>query len=336
MQLNGLFNKVKKNTKNKSDKEKDVSDMGKYVWATPTIILTYLQNVIQKKAAKPIFAEDPTKPIDFIPADEELTCKIRPWKKFKELLFDIYDHRIEHAWEINGAINNTYLTLDEHLLIFFVDKYKMESRSSVEMHILEFLANLKYYSDFWKRARTFSLIYGFLKADDFFLGVRRSGTSENRFPQKLNDGKYNETDNPYNDIYIQEFFLQCYCIASKERSSYLDSPEGFTYMPFRFQDGISKKILTPFVSDRQFQKWAQKVKTAIKRTKLSELDDNESEYIDIDVLLAMFIEEFKTSKESFGREVTKQFMRMLETKEGRMDLTLDNYINIFNQCKKSK
>jgi hypothetical protein len=42
MQLNGLFNKVKKNTKNKSDKEKDVSDMGKYVWATPTIILTYL------------------------------------------------------------------------------------------------------------------------------------------------------------------------------------------------------------------------------------------------------------------------------------------------------
>jgi len=58
----------------------------------------------------------------------------------------------------------------------------MESRSSVEMHILEFLANLKYYSDFWKRARTFSLIYGFLKADDFFLGVRRSGTSENRFP----------------------------------------------------------------------------------------------------------------------------------------------------------
>ena len=202
MQLNGLFNKVKKNTKNKIEKEKDVSEMGKYVWATPTIILTYLSNLIQKKAAKPVFAEDSTKPIDFIPADEELTCKIKPWKKFKELLFDIYDHRIEHAWEINGAINNTYLSLDEHLLIFFVEKYKTENRSSIEMHILEFLANLKYYSDFWKRARTFSLIYGLLKADDSFLAVRRSGTSENRFPQKLNDGKSNETDNPYNDIYI--------------------------------------------------------------------------------------------------------------------------------------
>lgn len=76
-------------------------------------------------------------------------------------------------------------------------------------------------------------------------------------------------------------------------------------MPFRLQDGISKKLLTPFVSDRQFQKWTQKVKTAIKRTKLSELDDNESEYIDIDLLLVMFVEEFKTSKESFSREVNK-------------------------------
>ena len=70
------------------------------------------------------------------------------------------------------------------------------------MHILEFLSNLKYYSDYWKRARTFSLIYGLLKSDDSFLGVRRSGTSENRFPQKLNDGKFNETENPLNDIYI--------------------------------------------------------------------------------------------------------------------------------------
>jgi hypothetical protein len=47
------------------------------------------------------------------------------------------------------------------------------------------------------------------------------------------------------------------------------------------------------------------VKTVIKRTKLSELDDSESEYIEIDILLGMFVEEFKTSKESFSREVNK-------------------------------
>ena len=176
--------------------------MGKYVWCTPTIVLTYLANIIQKKAAKPIYGEDPTKPIDFVPNDEDLSCKIRPWKKFKELLFDIYDHRIENAWEINGAINPNSMSLDEHLIVFFVDKYKSDPRSVIEIHILEFLANVKYYSDYWKRARYFALMYGLLKADDSFMSVRRSGTSETRFPQKLNDGKMNELDIPHIDIYI--------------------------------------------------------------------------------------------------------------------------------------
>lgn len=81
----------------------------------------------------PIYGEDLTKPVEFIASDEDFKCKIQPWKKFKEELFEIYDHRVEHAWEISGAINNTYMSLDEHLLIFFVDKYKTEPRNFVEI-----------------------------------------------------------------------------------------------------------------------------------------------------------------------------------------------------------
>jgi len=46
-----------------------------------------------------------------------------PWIVFKEVLFDIYNHRILNAPELNGAANTSYCPLNEHLLIFFIDKY---------------------------------------------------------------------------------------------------------------------------------------------------------------------------------------------------------------------
>jgi hypothetical protein len=46
--------------------------------------------------------------------------KIISWPDFKSQIYAIYDHRIVNAPEINGAINTTYLTLDEHMLIYFV------------------------------------------------------------------------------------------------------------------------------------------------------------------------------------------------------------------------
>jgi len=40
------------------------------------------------------------------------------WPDFKKEIYEIYDHRVENSPEINGAINNTYITLDEHLVIY--------------------------------------------------------------------------------------------------------------------------------------------------------------------------------------------------------------------------
>jgi len=203
------------------------------------------------------------------------------------------------------------MSLDEHLIIYFMETQPKHARNQVERSILDFLASLKYYSDNWKRARTFALMYGFLQADDSFLAARRSGTSDTRHPHRLNDGKVGELDIPYSDIHLQEFFLQCYCITSKERHNFLESPEGYTYMPLRFQEGLAKKILAPFVENQQMFKWAQKIKSAVKRTKLSELDDNDSEYLDIDNLLSLFLEEFKTVKKAFSKILNKQFGRVI-------------------------
>jgi hypothetical protein len=105
-----------------------------------------------------------------LPAEEDIYCKIKPWVEFKTLLYDIYDHRIKHAWEINGAVNTSYLTLEEHLVLFFIEEYKDNNRQFVEEKLLEFLATLKYYTDYWKRARTFAIMYGFLKGEESFFG----------------------------------------------------------------------------------------------------------------------------------------------------------------------
>ena len=192
MRLNGVFNRVKKQSKIRETKEKDLQEMGKFVWSTPTFLLIYLANTIEAKAPKPVYGANPNKPVDFVPNTEDLNLKILQWVKFKQLLFDIYDHRIEHAWEINGAINNTYVALEEHLILFFLEKHRDKPRAQIEMQIVEFLATLKYYSDYWKRARTFAVLYGFMKGDDAFLVTRRSGASDTRFPPKLNDGTVSE------------------------------------------------------------------------------------------------------------------------------------------------
>jgi hypothetical protein len=58
MRLNGLFNKIKKQNKmeKKETKEKDLADMGKNVWSTPTFILIYLHNTINLKAGIPVYS----------------------------------------------------------------------------------------------------------------------------------------------------------------------------------------------------------------------------------------------------------------------------------------
>lgn len=76
-----------------------------------------------------------------------------PWLQVKDIIFDIYDHRIRNAPEINGSCNTNYCALNEHLLIFFVDKKR--SRQKAEEKIVDILINIRYYQETWPRAKMF-------------------------------------------------------------------------------------------------------------------------------------------------------------------------------------
>ena len=86
------------------------------------------------------------------------------WTEFKALIFSVYEHRINFAHEIDSAVNNSYMGLDEHLICFFVQRYR--TRDKIEKRIIEFLASLKYYMDYWLRAKQYATLAGFLHIDE--------------------------------------------------------------------------------------------------------------------------------------------------------------------------
>lgn len=61
-------------------------------------------------------------------------------------------------------MNTSYLGLDEHLLCFFAQRYRV--RPMIERKVLEFLAGLKYYADYWQRARLYAAMAGFLRREE--------------------------------------------------------------------------------------------------------------------------------------------------------------------------
>ena len=64
------------------------------------------------------------------------------------------------------------------------------------------MASLKYYAEIWSRAKLFAQMVGFYQTEDLFFNKRHSGTSENRFPAKINEGRLDEEEyQPFNDVY---------------------------------------------------------------------------------------------------------------------------------------
>lgn len=70
------------------------------------------------------------------------------------MIFDIYDHRIRHAPELAGSVNTSYCSLNEHIMMYFIDKY--EKRLKAEEKLVDILMNLRYYYDHWQRAKVFA------------------------------------------------------------------------------------------------------------------------------------------------------------------------------------
>jgi hypothetical protein len=90
-------------------------------------------------------------------------------------LLEIIENRIEFAPEINGVINTSYVSMDEHLVGYwcnsFVTPIKMRdgsvgTRKDIQIQLVSFLHSLKYFSARWLRAKTYAELAGFLTISD--------------------------------------------------------------------------------------------------------------------------------------------------------------------------
>lgn len=137
---------------------------------------------------------------------------------FKAMIYEILDHRLRNAEEIDGGVNNTFMSFDEHLIVFMMQRHG--TRVQTELQLVDFLSSLKYYAEQWQRAKVFTQILGFYQSDDSFMPVRKSGNSETRLPPRMNDGVIDELEETYFDIYQQEFYLHCYSLITKNHKHF--------------------------------------------------------------------------------------------------------------------
>jgi hypothetical protein len=56
------------------------------------------------------------------------------------------------------------------------------------------------------------------------------------------------------DIYEQEFFLHAYCMILKEKKTFVESKEGYTYLSALTEQTVSSRLLN-FVPAKDAMKW---------------------------------------------------------------------------------
>jgi hypothetical protein len=71
-------------------------------------------------------------------------------------------------------------------------------------------------------------MYGFFKVEEANLPIRRITTKS--VIKNLNGSR--ETDIPWTDIYLQEFFLSAFSHALTLKKNWIESDEAHTYLPW--------------------------------------------------------------------------------------------------------
>jgi len=227
--------KNKKAAENEEGYEASPSKVtGEVLWKIPSKVIAFIQNRIFYLEEHPSLVEK---------------YELMPWHQLKDCIFDIYDHRIRHAPELNGSVNTNYCTLSEHLLMFYVDKYRR--REKAEQKVADLIINLRYYYTHWKRAQIYAancefvfrppsnLIASHSDREDEGEEEASPGLGPSTKVNEYGDPKRFEPPHSYvkdyqlveNDIFCQEFFLHAFSLLSQMgRKDFLESREGKTYI----------------------------------------------------------------------------------------------------------
>jgi len=94
------------------------------------------------------------------------------------------------------------------------------------------------------------------------------------------------------------------------------------------EERISTKLMT-FLLPTDMQKWQMNVKRVIKSLKKDQSDDYDTDYVDVDSLLNMYVDYFRVFKKAQQKKLSKQYHRVLSSSsENHTETSIDNVASI--------
>ena len=222
--------------------------------------------------------------------EENHKGRVMPWPHMKEVIFRIYEQRVKWAPEVSGSINTSYLSLEEFLILHFLKEGKL--RRTAELSIIDFITSLKYYAKLWPRAKMFACLCGMLKFGD---------TMET------------ELSTSSCDIFVQEYYFYLLSLFYSDRTGWVESPDGVTYVRFDKEEEFSKAALD-WMASSEAKKFTNKVRKYVK--KMNEHGVGEIEYIDMDSLMSAYMDEFLLKKSKNKKVLTKGFVKYYQEQDG--------------------
>jgi hypothetical protein len=173
----------------------------------------------------------------------------------------------------------------------------------------------------WPRAKLYAQMLGFLHMSESFRSPHRN-PSDSHLPPRLNDGCFAENEEPPMDIYTVEFLLQTFSLLRQHRKKLLESKEGYTYIPLFIEERTSPKVL-PFIAPADLAStWIPKVGKLAKRIKTTALDETDVDYIDFDLLLTFYLEEYRNFRRSHYKQLQKIFLTITQQQSIKQDFSV--------------
>ena len=173
--------------------------------------------------------------------EENHKGRVMPWPHMKELIFRIYEQRVKWAPEVSGSVNTSYLSLEEFVILHFLKEGKL--RRTAELSIIDFVTSLKYYAKLWPRAKMFACLCGMLKFGE---------TMET------------ELSTSSCDIFVQEYYFYLFSLFYSDRTGWVESPDGVTYVRFDKEEEFSKAALD-WMATGEAKKFTNKVRKYVKK-----------------------------------------------------------------------
>ena len=110
--------------------------------------------------------------------------------------------------------------------------------------------------------------------------------------------------------------MHAFAILFRNKDDFFDSKDGITYLKYEYEENATQALITWF-GEEDNRKWFNRVRKSMKRIKINPTDEQETELIDIDALLEMYVEEFQGRKKKILKDLQKEFIKKFsERKDG--------------------